>query len=172
MDVLQAIRERRSIRAFQDRPIPQPALEVLIQALIWAPSAGNLQSRHFFFVFHQDLRRRLADAAWGQDFVAQAPLVVVACADHERVRWRYRERGVQLYCLMDVAAAVQNLLLTAHAQGLGTVWVGAFDEGAVRRILNVPPHLRPVTLVPVGYPAEHPSPPRRLPREQLVTFLE
>lgn len=172
MDVLQVIRERRSIRAFQDRPIPQATLEALIQALTWAPSAGNLQSRHFFFVFDEDLRRRLADAALSQDFIAEAPLVIVACADHERVRWRYRDRGVSLYCLLDVAAAVQNILLTAHAQGLGTTWVGAFDEAAVSRLLNLPAGLRPVTIVPVGYPAEHPSAPRRLSREQLVTFVE
>jgi nitroreductase len=172
MDVLEAIRERRSIRAFQDRPIPQEAVEALIEALTWAPSAGNLQSRRFFFVFNPTLRRRLVDAAWGQDFIAEAPLVIVACADHERIRWRYRDRGVYLYSLLDVAAAVQNLMLAAHALGLGTVWVGAFDEAAVSRLLNLPSGLRPVTLVPVGYPAERPSAPRRLPREQLITFVE
>ncbi len=172
MDVLQAIRERRSIRAFQDHPIPQEAIEALIEALTWAPSAGNLQSRHFFFVFNATLRSRLVDAALGQDFIAEAPLVIVACADHERIRWRYRDRGVHLYCLLDVAAAVQNLMLAAHAHGLGTVWVAAFDEAAVSRLLNLPASLRPVTLVPVGYPAERPSPPRRLPREQLITFVQ
>lgn len=170
MDVLEAIRERRSIRQFKKKPLAPLALDALIDGLRWAPSAGNLQSRVFYFVLNGGLKAALARAAFGQDFIAEAPVVVVACADH-RVARRYGERGVELYSLMDVATSVQNLLLVAHAQGFGSCWVGAFDEEAVRSLLNLPSYLRPVTIVPVGFPAEHPKPPIRVSREEAVIYL-
>jgi nitroreductase len=171
MNVLQAIKERRSVREFQKTEIPPEALETLMEALIWAPSAGNLQSRRFHFVFNQEIKERLARAALSQEFIAQAPLAVVACADHIRVAWRYGERGMTLYCLLDVAASVQNLLLAAHELGLATVWVGSFHEGKVRQILRLPPHLRPVTIVPVGYPAERPAPTQRLSKAEAIVLV-
>lgn len=171
MKILEAIKERRSVREFQRKEILPEALEVLMEALIWAPSAGNLQSRRFYFVFNQEIKERLARAALHQSFIAQAPLAVVACADHDRVVRRYGERGVMLYCLMDVAASVQNLLLAAHELGLATVWVGAFHEEEVRRVLGLPPHLCPVTIVPVGYPAERPAPPQRVSKEEAILFM-
>jgi nitroreductase len=171
MEVLEAIKQRRSIRQFQRKVLPPGVLDTLIEALRWAPSAGNLQSRRFYFVFNEGLKAQLARAALDQDFIAQAPLAVVACADH-RIAGRYRERGVRLYCLMDVAASLQNLLLATRAQGLGACWVGAFDEDEVRALLKLPPHLRPVAIVPIGFPAEHPEPPPRVPKEEAVVFVQ
>lgn len=168
--MLEAIKERRSIRQFKPEALSPPILDVLIDALRWAPSAGNLQSRKFYFISNKDVKAKLAQAALDQDFIAQAPLAVVACADH-RIARRYGERGVRLYCLMDVAASVQNLLLTAQAQGLGSCWVGAFDEGKVEKLLALPPHLRPVAIVPIGFPAEDPEPPARIPREEGVVTI-
>lgn len=170
MEVLKAIKERRSIRQFKQEPLSPPILDMLIDALRWAPSAGNLQSRMFYFIFKEDLKAQLARAALDQEFIAQAPLAVVACADH-RIAWRYGERGVRLYCLMDVAASVQNLLLTAQAQGLGSCWVGAFDEEKVKKLLALPLHLRPVAIVPIGFPAEDPGPPARIPRQDAVVTI-
>lgn len=170
MDLLQIIRRRRSIREFQERPIPEEMLDDLVEALRWAPSAGNLQSRFFYLVFREALRIQLAEAALAQDFVAQAPLVVVACADRRILR-TYGRRGTMLYMIQDVAASLQNLLLVAHARGLGAVWVGAFDEERVRAILAIPEHLVPVALVPVGYPAERPQAPSRLPHDRLVKMI-
>lgn len=167
MDVERCIRGRRSVRGFRRAEIPQELLDPLIDALRWAPSAGNLQSRQFYFVTDPELRRALARAAERQTFVARAPLVVVACADH-RIEREYEQRGVELYCLMDVAASLQNLMLVAHAHGLATCWIGALDEDAVRELLRLPQHLRPVSLVPVGYPTEHPTAPRRRPRRDVA----
>ena len=166
MDILRIIRERRSIRAFQDRPLSEALLDELVEALRWAPSAGNLQSRFFYFVLEPGLRQRLAEAALAQEFVAEAPLVVVACADR-RIARRYGRRGTELYMLQDVATSLQNLLLVAHARGLGAVWVGAFEEERVRDLLEIPEPLRPVALVPVGYPAERPPAPPRVPKHAL-----
>ncbi len=170
MEIMQAIKQRRSIRQFQPTPIPPEALDTLIDALRWAPSAGNLESRQFYIVFNEDLRAKLARAALGQSFIAQAPVAVVACADRRIIR-DHGERGVHLYCLMDVAASLENLLLAAMAHGLASCWVGAFEEQEVRRLLRLPAHLRPVAIVPVGFAAERPEPPPRRPHEEAVVFI-
>lgn len=170
MKVLEAIKERRSVRQFKPEAVSPPILDMLIDALRWAPSAGNLQSRKFYFILNEVLKAQLPRAAFDQDFIARAPLVVVACADH-RIARQYGERGVRLYCLMDVAASVQNLLLAAQAQGLGSCWVGAFDEEKVGKLLELPLHLRPVAIVPIGFPAEDSEPPARIRREDAVVTV-
>ncbi len=170
MEVLEAIKQRRSVRQFRKEPLPAQALDLLIDALRWAPSAGNLQSRKFYFIFNTALKAKLARAALDQDFIVQAPLVVVGCADH-RIASRYGNRGVGLYCLMDVAASIENLLLTAQAEGLRSCWVGAFDEDDVQKLLELPPYLRPVAIVPIGFPAEHPEPPPRVSREEVAVRI-
>jgi nitroreductase len=93
-------------------------------------------------------------AAWGQLFVSQAPVVLVVCAEPDRSAIRYRERGAELYCLQDTAAAAENILLAATALGLGGCWVGAFDEEEASLALNLPENLRPVAIIPVGYPSQ------------------
>ncbi|RMG60998.1 MAG: nitroreductase family protein [Deltaproteobacteria bacterium] len=170
MDVFEAIRKRRSVRRFRGDEIPEEALEKLEEALIWAPSAGNLQSRKFYFVFRRDLKEKLARAAYYQEFVAEAPLVVVACMDR-RISLHYGERGLSLYAPQDVAASVQNLMLAATGLGLGSVWVGAFKEREVAEVMGLPETLRPLALVPVGYPGEDPSPPRRVSRSEAVVYV-
>lgn len=170
MGVLETIKGRRSIREFLDREIPENAREALIDALLWAPSAGNLQSRKFYFVLNGKKRKELAKAAFGQYFIAAAPLVVVACADRGISR-RYGDRGVSLYGIQDSAASVMNMMLVAHEIGLGTVWVGAFNESDVAEALELPDTLRPVALVPVGYPARTPSPPPRVRKAEAVEFV-
>jgi nitroreductase len=168
MSILKTIRARRSVRDFLIEPPPRKSLKRLVEALRWAPSAGNLQSHHFYFVTDAEVRAGLARATQ-QPWVGDAPVIVVACADH-RIRREYGQRGVDLYCLMDVAAALQNLLLAAHAEGLGACWVGAFRERSVRALLDIPRGLRPVALVPLGHPAEQPEPPERRTPDDVATF--
>lgn len=170
MEVLEAIRGRRTVRRFKGAEIPESNLAVLEEALLSAPSAGNLQSRHFHFVFRKDLKQKLADAAYGQDFVREAPLAVVCCADL-RIGRHYGERGISLYVLQDVAASVQNLMLAARSLGLGSAWVGALDENMISETLALPPYLRPVAIVPVGFPDEEPRPPERTKKEDAITYL-
>ncbi|MBI5228521.1 nitroreductase family protein [Candidatus Micrarchaeota archaeon] len=157
---MDAIRNRRSIRRFIEKEIPREAVEQLKESLIWAPSAGNLQARKFYFVFKPLVKKEIARACFNQSFVAQAPLLVIACVDFDKIS-PYGKRGRELYAVLDVAASIQNLLLAAHSLGLGTCWVAAFDEENVRAILNAPSHLKPVSIIPVGFPAEKPSPPKR-----------
>lgn len=170
MEILDAVRGRRSIRRYRRTPIPENLLETLEESLREAPSAGNLQARRFYFVFREEIRKRLSVAAFGQEFIEEAPLSVVCCADL-KLAGPYGDRGRSLYCLQDVAASIQNLMLVAYSLGLGTVWVGAFDERETSRILSLPAHLRPVAIIPVGFPAEKPVRPRKVPREESIVSL-
>lgn len=141
------------MRSFSDEPVSKEQVNTLLEAGRQAPSAGNLQARDFFVITSEETKQALVKAALGQTFIAQAPLVIVVCANIERVK-PYGSRGIDLYCLQDAAASVQNMLLAAHAIGLASCWIGAFDEGPVYDILDLPPHLRPVAIIPFGHPAE------------------
>lgn len=166
--MFEAIRKRRSIRAFEPKPVPEKFVEDILEAACWAPSAGNRQARDFIVVKDKEAKRRLSQAALDQEFIEEAPLDIVVCANGDRSAARYGERGRQLYSILDAAAAVQNLLLAVHALGLGACWVGAFRDDWVSEILNLPPWLRPIAIISLGYPAEKPTPTPRLPLEHLV----
>jgi nitroreductase len=170
MTILDAVRERRSIRKFKPDPIPEDVVEKLKEALIWAPSAGNLQARKFYFIFDDKIKERLASAALNQRFIAKAPLSIVACTD-SNIRIHYGERGVSLYTIQDVAASIMGMMLVAHEEGLGSVWVGAFHEQEVSRILNLPDNLRPVAIIPVGYPSAIPRAPERISKEYAIETI-
>lgn len=169
MSILKIIKERRSIRDFEKRDIPEDVIDKLMDALIWAPSAGNLQSRKFYFITDSRLKRELASAALNQRFIAEAPLVVVGCTD-SRIYSRYGDRGVNLYAIQDVACSIMNMMLLAWENGLGSVWVGAFREGEVAEVLDLPNNLRPVAIVPLGYPSRIPSPPPRVSKKEAIEF--
>lgn len=169
MDILKTIKKRRSIRDFTKREIPNDIIDNLIDALIWAPSAGNLQARKFYFVKDEGLKKKIAIAALKQHFLAEAPLVVVGCTD-SHISYRYGERGVSLYSIQDVSCSLMGMMLVAHDHGLGSVWVGAFDEDAVSEILKLQKYLRPVAIVAVGYSSKVPSPPPRISKEEAIEF--
>lgn len=168
--LIEIIKGRRSVRQYDSAPLEEAKIRRLIEALRWAPSAGNLQARKFYLVTSGEVRKRLSEAA-KQNFIDQAPLVVVGCADLERVATLYGARGRELYCLCDVSCSIQNLMLLAHKMELATVWIGAFDEDQVKDVLGLPEHLRPVVLVPVGYSAATPSPPPRRSVEEVVGWV-
>ena len=174
MDFWQALETRRSVRAFdRERDVPPETVTRLLEAAIRAPSAGNMQPWHFYVVRNEETKKALAQAALQQWFISDAPVVVVVCADPERSASRYGNRGRHLYYLQDTAAATQNLLLTVVASGLGACWVGAFDEEAAARALNLDPRLRPVAIVPIGYPAERSSPStERLPLDVVARYID
>ncbi len=172
MSLLSIIKGRRSIRDFQKKEIPEEIIDELIEALIWAPSAGNLQARRFILIKDPFIKRALARAALGQSFIAEAPLVIVGCADLQRISSRYGSRGMNLYVIQDVSASIMQLMLLAHEKGLGTVWVGAFDESIVSDILELPSHIRPIAIVPVGYPERIPPPPPRRPIKEIIEFFD
>ena len=168
MEVFEAIKGRRSIRAFKRRDVSDEDVAKLIDAAIWAPSAGNIQPWEFVIIRKPDGKKRLVEAAWGQSFIEEAAVVIVVCANENRSMQRYGDRGKSLYCIQDTAAAIQNIHLAAYSVGLGTCWVGAFKEQEVSQILNVPEGIRPVAIVPIGYAAESASPRSKRPTYQMV----
>ena len=170
MDVLEAIRGRRSIRAFKSKKVAQETVEKLLDAARWAPSAGNIQPWEFIVVRKPEIKRALAEAALDQTFIEEAPVVIVVCANENRSSQGYGVRGKTLYCIQDTAAAIQNIHLAAYSLGLGACWVGAFREEEVGEILKIPQGIRPVAIVPVGYPAETPPPRNRRHMSQIVHY--
>ena len=170
MDVFEAIKGRRSIRAYTREEVSEEEVKQLIEAARSAPSAGNIQPWEFVIVRDPTIKRRLAAAALDQTFIEEAPVVIVVCANETKSGWGYGSRGINLYCLQDTAAATQNMLLAAHALGLGTCWVGAFREEEVRRVINTPRGVRPVAIVPVGHPAEKPMARSKRPIREIVHY--
>ncbi|MCL6610685.1 MAG: nitroreductase family protein [Peptococcaceae bacterium] len=151
MTLLELIKSRTSVRKFSSRDVPEDMVRAILEAARWAPTAGNLQPWFFYVVRDRALREALASFALNQGFVARAPVCFVVCAEPHRSAGVYGSRGRDLYCIQDTAAAVQNILLAATALGLGSCWVGAFDEEKVRDFLKMPEGRRPVAIVPVGY---------------------
>ena len=151
MDVLTAIKTRRSVRSYSSRPIPDDVMERMKQALRYAPSACNFQPWKFVLVTDAELRRKVAKAAHDQLFMAEAPVTVVGCGLPDQA---YKGMGGYGNSTdVDVAIALAHLTLAAVAEGLGTCWIGAFDEEAVKRLLDVPPKVKVVALTPLGYAA-------------------
>jgi nitroreductase len=167
VDVKDCIEGRTSIRVFKPDPVDDDVIDEGLRLANLAPSAGNLQARDFIVVRSHATKKLLMEAAYGQDFVETAPVVLVFCANLERIS-HYGDRGRTLYCLQDVAASIQNMTLFLHSKGLGSVWVGAFDEVRAANALGVPEHVRPVAMLPIGYPAEKGVRRRRLPSAELV----
>ncbi len=169
MDTLHCLKSRRSIRKFLDIPVEQEKLNEILEAARHAPCAGNLQEWKFILITEADAREKVAEACLGQLWISGAPLVVVVCSDPSKPKKFYNESGDH-YAIMDGAAAVENMLLAAHAQELASCWVGAFEEGMLRRELNIPDNIYIIAVLPIGYPDEKVPTPPKLTLEN-VTFI-
>jgi len=174
MDVLDAIRIRRSVRKYRNDPIPDGVMDKMLEALRLAPSACNYQPWRFIVVRDQKMREALAHASRDQMFMAQAPVIIVGCGFPARAYQKMGGYGNSAD--LDVAIAFDHLMLAAAEAGLGTCWIGAFDEKAVKRLLNLGDEVKVVALTPLGYPAEpgvlRPAEPsRRKGRDEVVEFV-
>lgn len=154
MDVFEVMKQRRSIRAYTNQTVSDQQIRRLLEAAVLAPSAGNVQPWEFVVVKDSATKEKLAEAALGQSFVKTAPVVIVVCADLDKAKRVYGIRGEKLYSIQDTAAAVQNILLAVEALGLGTCWVGAFNDNEVAKAVNAPANIRPVAILPIGYPVK------------------
>lgn len=172
MDFFEVVKTRQSIRAFQDRPIDAARIQQVLTTLNRAPSAGNLQGFEVYLVTNCTIMQALARATDGQYFIAQAPLALVFCAHPARSAQKYSERGAALYCVQDATIASAYAQLAVTALGLASVWVGAFDEDAVRAAIDVGRDLRPVAFLPIGYAAETPEHRPRRSLAELVHRIE
>jgi len=171
METREAILKRKSVRDFDPgRTVDERAIRSILELGIRAPSAGNLQPWKIFVVRKPETKRALAGAAFGQRFVSAAPVVLVVCADRARAASGYGRRGSELYCIQDTAALTENILLAAVDFGLGTCWVGAFDEARCTEALGIHDELRPVAIVPVGYAAGNPAGTGRRPLDEIAVW--
>jgi nitroreductase len=162
------VKYRRSIRAFQPAPLAEEKLHAILDAANSAPSAGNYQSFEIYLVKGQEGSAALAAATFHQDFVAQAPVVLIFCANPSRCREQYGEAGSRLCSLQDATIACTFAMLAATDMGLATVWIGAFDPEVVRQVIEAPEGVTPVAVLPVGYAAEQPERTTRRPLADLV----
>lgn len=166
MNVLAAIQNRRSIRLYSDRPVEEEKLRKILEAGRLAPSAGNMQNWKFIVVRDDELREQLTEAAFGQMFVAQPPIILVMCAtDPDSVM-----KCGQPKSSVDVSIATSFMILEATEQGLGTCWLGSFQEEMVREILDIPGHVRVVAMTPLGYPGEAPAMRPRRKTDEVVCY--
>jgi nitroreductase len=157
MDFFEIIQNRRSMRKYADTPIEEDKVRKIFEAINRSPSAGNLQAFEVFSVRNLEQRQALVKAANDQEFLAEAPLVLVFCANPSRAVERYGERGTSLYCIQDATIGCTFAMLAAQALGLDSVWVGAFDEKAVSEVLHLTENLRPVAMLPIGYAGKTPN---------------
>lgn len=148
--------ERFSCRSFLKKEVPEEYIKVILNAGIWAPSAGNLQPWRFLVIKNRELKEKLTEVAYEQEFISEAPFVIVVIALPEESAARYGDRGRNLYSIQDTAAAIQNMLLQASILGLGSCWVGAFSEEKAKGVLNLGKNERPVAILPFGFPGEFP----------------
>jgi nitroreductase len=151
MEFFDVVSQRHSIRAYDARPVEPEKLQRILESINRAPSAGNLQGFEVYMVCDEAHKNALVESTGDQDFLAQAPVVLVFCANASRSAVKYAERGASLYCIQDASIACTFAMLAATAQGLSTVWVGAFDEEPVRLAIGAPLEHRPVAMLPVGY---------------------
>ena len=167
MNVVEAIKKRASVRSYLDKPIEDEKLNAVLEAGRLAPSAGNRQEWRFVIVRDSEVRRKLGEAANGQSFVGEAPVVIVACAVTDG---HVMSCGQPCYPI-DVAIALDHISLAAVEYGLGTCWIGAFNEKKVKEILGVPDEIRVVELMPLGYPAyKSVKEKSRLPLKRIVKY--
>ncbi|MDH7482865.1 MAG: nitroreductase family protein [Armatimonadota bacterium] len=168
MEFFVAVKERKSVRKFETREVEDDKLNLILETINLAPSAGNLQAYEVVLVKEAQRRAELAQAAFGQEFLAQAPLTLVFCANPMQSASKYGKRGAELYSIQDATIAAAYCQLAATALGLATVWVGAFDPKAVSQAIKAPPSIIPVAMIPIGYAAEEPQRPPRRSLEDLV----
>jgi len=166
MSVLDVIRSRGSIRRYEDKPIPRDTLMKILEAARLAQSAANRQPWEFIVVTDPSIKNRLVKAARNQGFVGEAAVVIVCLADPSKSA---RVGSFQGF-LIDLAIAIENMALTAWDLGVGSCWIGAFDENMVKEILDIPSGLRVVSLLTLGYPAEQPRPKIRRSLDEIVHY--
>lgn len=168
METLDCIKTRASVRNFRPDDIPQDDLDTILEAATAASTAGNIQEWKFVVVRKQETKEKLVESSFQQILIKKAPVVVVVCSDLREIGDAHGERGSSLYSVQDAANATQNMILAAWDMGIGSCWVGSFNEKDVQDALVLPGHVRPLAIIPLGYPASEPRKPKRKPLKEVV----
>jgi nitroreductase len=154
MDVIDAIRGRRSIRKFQDRPIQEEELDLLIECAILSPNAGNQQAWQFALITSPEVKKMLLKFAPG--IFRNPPAIILVCAKEEKT-----DAESKLTYMADCAIAAQNIMLAAYGLGIGSCPIFSYSKTAWKEILGIPGGIEPYIAITLGYPAESPAPPQR-----------
>lgn len=168
MEFYDVLQNRHSCRDFADKPVEAQKIKNIINAAMRAPSAGNLQSYKIYLIHSQEKKEALLAATEYQDFIVKAPLVLVFTADHKQSESKYGQRGFDLYSIQDATIATTYAQLAATAEGLSSVWVGAFDPLEVSRIVGLMSYEVPIAILPIGYATGPVESTTRKPIRQMV----
>ena len=156
MEFFDVVESRHSVRRFKEKKVEEEKLKKILNAARRAPSAGNLQAYEIVVVRDYKTKAALAEAAYGQKVIANAPVVLVFFANQKRSSSKYGEKGKEFYSVQDATIAAAHAQLAATAVGLACVWVGGFDEDEVRNLLKAEKEMKPVAIIPIGYADEKP----------------
>jgi nitroreductase len=168
MNIYEAIQKRRSIRKYKSDDIAEDKLNRILETARLAPSGKNGQPWRFIVVKDKTLRNALVPACRDQGFISEAPIVIVACAKEEE---SYQKQGGYMKSwTIDIGIALEHIMLAAVAEGLGSCWIGAFEEAKVREVLKIPADLRIVALTPLGYPAQDPTAKPRKATKEVIFY--
>jgi nitroreductase len=170
MDFWQIVKKRFMCRSYLDRDVPNEVLDRILEVVDHLPSAGHTQPQELIVIRNQNTKESLALAALGQRYVAEAPLDIVVVSDTRRSKQRYGRRGEEFYSIVDGAFAAMLLMLACINEGLGAAFVGAFDDEAVRAVLQLPNVVRPIGIISIGYCAEKGDKLSRLPRHRIIHY--
>lgn len=162
MSFLELAKKRYSVRKFMDKPVAKETVLKVLEAGRVAPSAHNKQPWHFIVIQDEEMRKKVAEC-YNRDWIQAAPVLIVACGDH-KVAW-HRDDGKD-HCDIDLAIAVDHIILQAADLGLGSCWVCAFDAVKCKEVLSLPPELEPIVIIPLGYPAGESAPERHSSRRK------
>lgn len=169
-DILELIKSRRTVQQFEPRFVSWEKISRIIDAARHAPSSGNLQNWKCILIMEPDQKQQVAQACYDQLEIAQAGALIVVCNEVDKVERYYGVRGERLYSIQNCAAAIQNMLLEAQSLGLGSRWIGGFDEEALKSQLGIPEDVRPQAIVAIGYAKEIPDKPPKYPLETVTYF--
>jgi nitroreductase len=168
MDFEWVVKRRRMCREYLEREVPQEKVDQILDMASRYPSAGHTEPQEFIVVRDQRVKEDLGRAALDQMFVAKAPLVMVVVSDVRRSARRYGDRGVHFFSIIDGAFVAMLILLAVVNEGLGACFVGSFYDEEVQHVLDLPPEVRPIGIIPIGYCAEGPSKFPRRSRQQII----
>lgn len=155
MDFFELMEKRRSVRSFKPDIVPQEYIDRILECIRFAPSAGNLQSFKIKIVLDRETKEKLVKASFGQSFILEAPVVIAFLALPSEAGRHYGERGEKLYSIQDATIALYTAHLASDSLGLGSCWVGAFNDGQVCEALKVDSRkFVPVGLLPIGFSNE------------------
>ncbi|MEM2110540.1 MAG: nitroreductase family protein [Candidatus Bathyarchaeia archaeon] len=158
MSILEAIFKRRSVRHYQNKPVPEEVLKNILEAGRLAPSANNAQPWHFIVVTDPKIKQKMSQGNWNK-FIKDSAFTIVGCGEKDNP-----------WSTIDVTIALENMVIAAEAQGVSSCWIGDFKEEELKKILNIPDHLKVVCQVSFGYPAEQPSSRFKKSLEEIVHY--